>query len=90
MATTVLSTKGQLVLPKEVRESHQWDAGQELCVIDMPDCVILKARPVQDASWLDVVGILSRYRKAAPPTEAEMHEAVRQKAAERYRRSLEK
>jgi AbrB family looped-hinge helix DNA binding protein len=89
MENTRVSTKGQIVLPKPVRESHQWDCGQELIVIDLPDCVILKARPVRDMSWKNIVGRLTKPGRP-PATEAEMQAAVRKKATERYQRSLKK
>lgn len=41
-----LSTKGQLVVPKEIRERHGWSAGAELVFEDQVDRVIL--RQVED------------------------------------------
>ncbi|HEY0553460.1 MAG TPA: AbrB/MazE/SpoVT family DNA-binding domain-containing protein [Thermoanaerobaculia bacterium] len=43
---TRLSTKGQLIIPKEIRERHGWTAGTELSVEDFGDSVVL--RRVQD------------------------------------------
>jgi AbrB family looped-hinge helix DNA binding protein len=34
MTRARLSTKGQLVIPKEMRERHGWSAGTELEVVD--------------------------------------------------------
>ncbi|GHU00978.1 hypothetical protein FACS1894154_10730 [Betaproteobacteria bacterium] len=90
METTRLSTQGQVVLPKQIREAHQWAAGQELSVIDQPDCVILKKAPQAETAWADVVGRLAKYRKDRPVTDEEMHAAVLQEAAASYKRSLEK
>lgn len=42
MKTTRLSTKGQLILPKDVRDHHGWTAGTELEVEDRGDAVILR------------------------------------------------
>ena len=39
---TRLSTKGQLIIPKEIRERHGWTAGTELLVEDRGDSVILR------------------------------------------------
>jgi AbrB family looped-hinge helix DNA binding protein len=89
METTLVSTKGQVVLPKRIREAHHWAAGQELSVIDLPDCVILKKAPDAETAWGDVVGKLAKYRRDKPVTDAEMHAAVLAEAAASYKRSLE-
>jgi AbrB family looped-hinge helix DNA binding protein len=44
--TVRLSTKGQLVVPKEIRDRHGWSAGAELVFEDQADGVIL--RQVED------------------------------------------
>lgn len=44
--TTVISTKGQVILPKAIREQRHWPAGTKLSVEDTPDGVLLKASPV--------------------------------------------
>jgi AbrB family looped-hinge helix DNA binding protein len=90
METTRVSTKGQVVLPKQIREAHHWAVGQELSVIDLPDCVILKKAPEVETAWGDVVGKLAKYRKDKPVTDEEMHATVLQEAAASYQRSLEK
>ena len=45
MTTTRLSTKGQLILPKDVRDRHGWRPGTELEVEDAGTAVVL--RPVE-------------------------------------------
>jgi bifunctional DNA-binding transcriptional regulator/antitoxin component of YhaV-PrlF toxin-antitoxin module len=77
------------VLPKQVREAHHWATGQELAVIDLPDCVILKKAPLAETAWADVVGRLAKYRRDKPVTDEEMHAAVLQGAAASYQQSLE-
>jgi AbrB family looped-hinge helix DNA binding protein len=42
MATTRLSTKGQLIIPKEIRKRHGWEAGTELEIEDRGDRVELR------------------------------------------------
>jgi len=42
MAKTRLSTKGQLIIPKEVRDRHGWAAGIELEVEDRDDHVVVR------------------------------------------------
>jgi AbrB family looped-hinge helix DNA binding protein len=43
--TTTVSTKGQVILPKAIREQRHWSAGTELVVEDTADGVLLKAKP---------------------------------------------
>ena len=42
METTRLSSKGQLILPKSVRDAHGWDSGVEFVVEDRPEGVMLR------------------------------------------------
>jgi AbrB family looped-hinge helix DNA binding protein len=44
MATTRLSSKGQLIIPKEVRERHGWRPGTEIEVEDRDGVVMLRRR----------------------------------------------
>jgi AbrB family looped-hinge helix DNA binding protein len=92
METTKVSTRGQVVIPKELRKSYHWDVGQELDVIDTGDGLLLKARPSRDsASWDDVVGCLSHLAKGKPKaTKEQMRTAVRDMAAKRFQRSRAK
>lgn len=53
--TTTLSTKGQLILPKAIRQRRHWDAGTELIVEDTPDGVLLKAAPLFAPTRMDEV-----------------------------------
>jgi AbrB family looped-hinge helix DNA binding protein len=43
--TTTVSTKGQVILPKAIREERHWPVGTELVVVDTPEGVLLKAKP---------------------------------------------
>lgn len=42
---TTVSTKGQIILPKLIREKRHWPPGTELVVEETPDGVLLKAKP---------------------------------------------
>ena len=44
--TTTVSTKGQVILPKAIRERRNWPAGTRLVVEETPDGVLLKPAPV--------------------------------------------
>ena len=59
METTRLSSKGQIILPKVVRDQHGWEAGTDFLVEDTGDGVLL--RPVKKGRVTrleDVVGCL--------------------------------
>ncbi|MBO9101560.1 MULTISPECIES: AbrB/MazE/SpoVT family DNA-binding domain-containing protein [Rhizobium] len=43
--TTVVSTKGQVILPKAVRLHQQWEPGTRLVVEETADGVLLRAAP---------------------------------------------
>jgi len=55
MTTTQLSSKGQVIIPKAVRESHHWRPGQSLEVIVTPDGVLLRSKPPFTPTTLDEV-----------------------------------
>lgn len=40
--TTVVSTKGQVILPKAIREQRHWPAGTRLTIENTPEGVVLK------------------------------------------------
>lgn len=83
MTTTRVSTKGQVVIPKELRAAHRWDAGQELIVIDTPEGVLLKTKP--SANVAEVAGCLSAYRPRRPVTVEDMAAAVAAQAGKSFK-----
>ena len=83
--TTTVSTKGQVILPKAIREQRRWPAGTELTVEDVPDGVLLKAKPAFAATRPeDVFGSL-RYEGPAKSL-AEMEAGIATEARRRYAR----
>ena len=44
MPNTTLSSKGQVIIPKEVRAAHQWSAGTEFIVEDLGNAILLRPR----------------------------------------------
>ncbi|MGQ3176072.1 MAG: AbrB/MazE/SpoVT family DNA-binding domain-containing protein [Blastomonas fulva] len=82
--TTVMSTKGQVILPKAIRELRQWAAGTQLIVENTADGVLLKLAPIFPETELkDVVGAL-QYSGPALSVEA-MDAAVASEAKRRAR-----
>ncbi len=79
VAKTRLSSKGQVIIPKSSRDTHHWEVGQELVVIDTEEGVLLKpARPFPVATLDELAGCLS-YSGPAKSLE-EMEQAIRQGA----------
>lgn len=59
--TTTVSTKGQVILPKAVRENRNWRPGSKLIVEETAEGVLLKPAPLFPPTRLeDVVGMLRR------------------------------
>jgi len=86
--TTTVSTKGQVILPKAIRQRRNWAPGTRLVVEETADGVLLKAAPAfAPTRPEDVAGMLA-YR-GPPKTLAEMDAAItaevrRRRARGRY------
>lgn len=62
--TITLSSKGQVVIPKEIRDELHWDAGTQLALVSSGSGVTLKAVPKKTGRKLaDLVGL---FKHAAP------------------------
>ena len=88
--STTLSTKGQLILPKAVRESRGWKAGDRISVEETPEGVLLKGEPAPlfpPTRLEDVVGMLKHY--GPPVSIEEMRAGAFEGAAERFPRAVE-
>lgn len=53
--TTVVSTKGQVILPKAVRQQRRWEAGTRLIVENVEEGVLLKPVPLFAETEIDAV-----------------------------------
>lgn len=53
--TTVISTKGQVILPKAIRDQRHWAAGTRLSVESTAEGVLLKPASVFPPSSIDAV-----------------------------------
>ena len=57
MTTTLLSTKGQIVIPTAIRQRHHWHPGQKLMIEEIDNGVILRTLPTRSA-LRQLVGIV--------------------------------
>lgn len=81
--TTTVSTKGQVMLPKAIREQRHWPAGTELVVEDTPEGVLLKAKPIfAPTRPSDVFGSLTH--KGQAKSLADMEEGIAAEAKRRH------
>jgi len=57
METTKLSSKGQIILPKSLCESHHWSVGIEFVIEDIPNGIMLRpAKSFSPSRLQDVIG----------------------------------
>ena len=86
MQTTLLSSKGQVIIPKTLRDAHRWHAGTRLEVLETAEGILLK--PVVDANKTALPAGLAAIRKRiahkGPAVSIEdMNAAVLREAARR-------
>jgi AbrB family looped-hinge helix DNA binding protein len=62
METVRLSSKGQLVLPKSIRDRHHWDSGTEFVIIDRGTELALKPTNVFPPTELEPIDTPSIYQ----------------------------
>ena len=83
MAKTRLSSKGQVILPKTVRQAHDWLPGTEFSVEEFEDGVLLRpVKPFQATRPEDVFGCL-KY-EGPPRTLGNMEEAIAKEVRRRH------
>ena len=84
--TTIVSTKGQVILPKAVRERRHWSAGTELVVEDTAEGVLLTEKPVfAPTRPKDVFGSLPW--KGKTKSDADMKAGIAAEAKRRHARN---
>lgn len=82
MQTTKLSSKGQVIIPKILRNRYNWNTGQVLNVIDTGNGILLEpSHPFKKTKLEQVAGIL-RYAGESVSIE-QMEEAIKKGALER-------
>jgi AbrB family looped-hinge helix DNA binding protein len=76
---TTLSTKGQIVVPKAMRDQKRWQAGTRLVLKDTPEGILItpeQAKKIYTGD--DIIGILQY--DGPPVTIEQMNEAVFEEA----------
>lgn len=83
-ATTMVSTKGQVILPKSIRDQRHWEAGTRLVVEDTEAGVLLTRAPLfAETSPDQVFGMLSY--DGPPRSVEEMDQSILDEAKRRAR-----
>jgi AbrB family looped-hinge helix DNA binding protein len=86
METTRLSTKGQIVLPLNIRASRSWAPGTEFTVEETRDGILLRpVTPFPRTTIEEVVGCLRFKGKAK--TIAQMDKGIEREVKRRHDRS---
>lgn len=82
---TTVSTKGQVILPKAIRDKRHWVSGTRLTVEETAEGVLLKAEPIFPETKIeDVYGML---RRDGPPISLEeMDKAITEEVRRRHAR----
>lgn len=82
---TTVSTKGQVILPKAVRQRREWEAGTRLIVEETPEGVLLRQAPAFSSTQPEeVFGMLPF--SGEPKTLEEMEAGVLAEARRRHDR----
>lgn len=80
---TTVSIKGQVILPRAIRQRREWGAGTRLTVEETAEGVLLKPAPAfPETRPGDVFGLLPH--KGKPKTLDEMDEGVLAEARRRH------
>ncbi len=80
---TRLSSKGQVVIPQEIREMNHWLPGQELIAVNTDEGVLLKPKRAFAATTVEDLTEFRPYKGKAKSVE-EMNDAVREQIASRW------
>ncbi len=86
METTKLSSKGQVVLPKSIRQAHQWQAGLLFTIQETKQGILLRPlKPFKPTSWEKALGCANY---SGPRKELEdMEKAIAKGVKDRHDRS---
>lgn len=83
-ATTKLSSKGQMVVPKSVRDRLNWPAGAELTVEPGEDYFLVRRKEAFPRTTIDEVS--GMFKIDRPIADAEIDRAIESEVRRRWRR----
>jgi AbrB family looped-hinge helix DNA binding protein len=84
MMHTTLSSKGQVIIPKAMRDNQHWAAGTVFMITDSPEGLFLRAQPLfPPTQHLSVAGSLrGSLGKSAATTDSQIQKTLRNRARE--------
>jgi AbrB family looped-hinge helix DNA binding protein len=80
-----VSSKGQIVIPKTLRDAKGLGVGSVLEVVDHPEGILLKTQPKKKYTLDDLLNVLPPY-KGPPITDEMMQERMDEAMRERWAR----
>lgn len=86
MSTGTMTSKGQITVPKHVREAMGLTPGTKVDFRLIDGQWVISTEPIRA---IDVVGALSKYARSTPVTIGDMNEAIAAAAAESGMRGLQ-
>lgn len=84
METTRLSSKGQIIIPKAIRQAYKWPVGQEFLIEQAEQGILLRPQAPFPQTCVDEVAGCLRYEGRAKTLE-DMNNAIRRGVLERVR-----
>lgn len=63
LTTTRMSSKGQIVIPEELRKAFGWNKGTSFIVVGRPDAIMLQPVTMPDMARFD--GLITESRRQA-------------------------
>lgn len=85
METSKLSSKGQIVVPKAIRDALGWRPGLDLAIEKRDDCVVIRRRRRVPRRTVEEVAGSLKY-DGPPVTLEDMDRAIEAELRERWRR----
>jgi AbrB family looped-hinge helix DNA binding protein len=84
MMHTTLSSKGQVIIPKAMRDNQHWGAGTVFLITDSPEGLHLRAQPLFTPTQHQAVAgsLRSALGRFAATTDSERLKALRKRARE--------
>ena len=89
MEKTKLSSKGQVIIPKAVRDAHGWKEGTEFTVEEIKGGLLLKATPFFPPTTIEQVAGCLKYAGPAKSLK-EMDEAIGRDIRRQWKRPPQK